>query len=178
MAAGDLTTLAAAKSWMNVTVTGDDALLVRLISAVSTYIQTVLNRKLAIASYTETRDGSGTRRFTLTNYPVTAVASLTIDGCLIASYDYVWDQYGITLAGGVFARGAGNVTVAYTAGYATTPVDVEQACLELIALRYARRLRPDVQSKTQGGEAVTYSDAKLLDSVKDVIAQYKRVVQP
>ena len=55
----DLTTLANVKGWLGVTATTDDALLSRLISAASDYVQTWLNRTIATQTYSETRDGSG-----------------------------------------------------------------------------------------------------------------------
>jgi hypothetical protein len=178
MAAGDLTNLNNAKDWMGLTASGDDALLTRLITAVSVGIQSWLNRTLASASYTETRNGTGTKRLVLSNYPVSAVASVTVDGVAVPSYNFVFDQYGIELAGDVFPRGTGNVVVAYTAGYTEVPADIEQACIELVQLKYKRRLNPDVDSKTQGGETITFASSEMPKSVKDALAQYKRVVQP
>jgi hypothetical protein len=179
MAAGDLTNLNTAKDWMGLTASGDDALLTRLITAVSAYIQSWINRTLASATYTETRNGTGTKRLVLTNYPVTAVASVTVGGVTVPAYNYVFDQYGIELACGTFSRGAGNVVVQYTAGYATTPADVEQACIELVQLRYKRRLNPDVTSKTQGGEAIAVAAPQEMPAnVAGILKQYRRVVQP
>jgi hypothetical protein len=178
MAAGDLTNLNNVKDWMGLTASGDDALLSRLITAVSSFIGSWLNRALATAAYTETRDGTGTKRLVLTNYPVTAVASVTMDGTAIPSYSYVFDQYGIELAAGVFTRGAGNVVVQYTGGYAAIPPDIEQACIDLVQLKYKRRLNPDVNSKTQQGEAISFAGTEMPKGVKDALAQYKRVVQP
>ena len=61
MAFGDLTTLADVKVWLQ---TGqaafpatDDALLTRLVTAASQYIQTWLNRGIASADFLEVRDG-------------------------------------------------------------------------------------------------------------------------
>ena len=60
MAFGDLTTLADVKAWLQ---TGqaafpatDDALLTRLVTAASQYIQTWLNREIASADFLEVRD--------------------------------------------------------------------------------------------------------------------------
>jgi hypothetical protein len=69
----DLTTLANVKGWLGVTATTDDALLTRLISAASDYVQKWLNRTIAVQPYTETRDGTGGYVLPLSNYPVSAV---------------------------------------------------------------------------------------------------------
>jgi hypothetical protein len=84
VAFGDLTTLADVKVWLQ---TGqaafpatDDALLTRLVTAASQYIQTWLNRGIASADFLEVRDGTGGHRLQFACYPATAVLSLTIDG--------------------------------------------------------------------------------------------------
>ena len=84
MAFGDLTTLADVKAWLQ---TGqaafpatDDALLTRLVTAASQYIQTWLNRGIASADFLEVRDGTGGCRLQFACFPATAVLSLTFDG--------------------------------------------------------------------------------------------------
>lgn len=182
MAAGDLSTLANVKQWLNLTSSGDDALLTRLLTSVSNFIQSWLGRQLLSASYTELLDGQGGRAIILGNYPVTAVASLYIGGVSIpassgvSASGYVVTPYGVTLRGYFFTRNLSNVTITYTAGFASLPVEIEQACLELIALRYAGRLRPGVSSKAVGGETVSYTDQGLTDAIETTLQQYRKVV--
>ena len=63
MAFGDLTTLGDVKSWLqtgqNAFPATDDALLTRLITAASQFIQTWLNRQITLQDWIETRDGLG-----------------------------------------------------------------------------------------------------------------------
>src|SRR5262245_43826300 len=84
MAFGDLTTLADVKAWLQTGQSAfpitDDALLVRLITAASQYIQSWLNRSIALADYLEARDGTGGESLPFGCFPVTDVKSLTIDG--------------------------------------------------------------------------------------------------
>ena len=87
MAFGDLTTLGEVKAWLQ---TGqaafpdtDDALLVRLINAASQFIQRWLSRNIALTDWYEVRDGTGGQHLTFSNFPVTAVRSLSIDGLTI-----------------------------------------------------------------------------------------------
>jgi Phage gp6-like head-tail connector protein len=79
-----LTTLPDVKAWLQTGQSAfpptDDALLTRLITAASQYIQTWLNRQIASANYLEVRDGNGGDRLQFACFPVTAVLSLTIDG--------------------------------------------------------------------------------------------------
>src|SRR5579875_234108 len=86
MATGDLTTLANVKAYLAppLTTTSDDALLTRLVTAASQFVQTWLGRTIAETAYSETRDGQGGTRLFLRNRPVVSVASLTVDGVAIA----------------------------------------------------------------------------------------------
>src|SRR5579863_7059613 len=145
MAFGDLTTLADVKAWLQTGQTSfpatDDVLLSRLITAASQFIQTWLGRQIASSDWQEVRDGSGGQRLTFANFPVTAVLSLSIDGIAIAAaptdggFDagYVFTPTELALRCYVFTRRAQNVIFTYTAGYAATPPDVAQACIELCA---------------------------------------------
>ena len=90
MAYGDLTNLAEVKAWLQTGQSAfpstDDALLTRLITATSQYIQTWLNRRIAVADYLEVRDGTGGQRLQFACFPVCAVLSLTIDGIAIGPH--------------------------------------------------------------------------------------------
>ena len=94
MAYGDLTTLADVKSWLQSGQSAfpptDDALLTRLITAASQYVQTWLNRRIAPADYLEVRDGTGGQRLQFASFPVSAVLSVTIDGIMIPPCSSSW----------------------------------------------------------------------------------------
>src|ERR1700751_5443963 len=90
---GDLTTLADVKALLK---TGqspfpatDDALLTRLITAASQYIQTWLNRQIALQDWIEVRDGIGNAlgpgdvRYQFAAFPVTTVSLVVVDGLTI-----------------------------------------------------------------------------------------------
>src|SRR5579863_171133 len=87
MAFGDLCALADVKAWLqtgqNAFPDTDDALLTRLITAASQFIQSWLNRRIAPGDWQEVRDGTGGQRLAFANFPVTAVLSLSIDGLVI-----------------------------------------------------------------------------------------------
>ena len=186
MAFGDLTALADVKAWLQ---TGqdafpstDDVLLGRLITAASQFIQSWLNRQIALGDWQETRDGTGGQRLAFANIPVVAVLSLSIDGLTIppAPMDgsfaagYVFSPTELALRGYVFTRRAQNVLVTYTAGYAVTPPDIAQACIELVAQRYSERTRiGEVSRAISGSETVSYSQQDMSDDVKLLLAQYR-----
>lgn len=189
----DLTILADVKSWLqtgqSAFPTTDDALLSRLITATSEYIQTWLNRRIAVTDYSEIRDGTGSQRLQFGCFPVVAVLSLTIDGVAIPpapppspgsgiTTGYVFSQTQLALRGYYFARGAQNVEFSYTAGYSTTPPEIAQACIELVTLRYRERTRMGEVSKALGGgETVSYSQKDMSAAVLTLLQQY-RVVSP
>jgi len=186
MAAGDLTTLANVKAWFAppLTATADDLLLERLITAASGFIASWLGRTLLASDYSETRDGTGGVRLAFASTPVTAVASLAIDGVEVPPAPdalqpgYVFSSSQLYLRGRVFTRGSQNVSLAYTAGYAAIPAEVEQACIELVALRYRERERIGHVSKSLAGETVSFSQKDMSDDIKTTLLPYKSVVLP
>lgn len=188
MAFGDLTTLGDVKAWLQ---TGqatfpdtDDALLTRLITAASQFIQKWLNRNIALADWYEVRDGTGGQRLTFSNFPVTAVMSLSIDGLAIppASSNggfgagYVFSPTELVLRGYVFTARPQNVEIVYTAGYPVIPPEIAQACTDLVCLRYRERTRIGEVSRAIGGsETVNYSQRDMSEHVKLLLSQYRLV---
>jgi hypothetical protein len=188
MAYGDLTTLDDVKAWLK---TGqgafpaaDDALLTRLITAASRFIESWLGRQIALADWQEVRDGTGGQRLAFANFPVTTVLSLSIDGLAIPPADpdggcsagYVFTPTELALRGYVFTRRAQNVVITYTAGYAATPPDIAQACIELVCQRYKERARiGEVSRAIAGSETVTYAQQDMSDNVRLVLSQYRAV---
>jgi hypothetical protein len=186
MAAGDLTTLQNVKLWMGTTGVTDDQTISRAITAISTFIQSWLNRQLLSASYTENRDGTDGYRLSFQNYPVTAVASLFINGVSIPAspppsssaqqLGFVFTTTLLSLIGYRFSRGFNNVQIAYTAGFAAVPADIEQACIETIALRLSDRTRIGYSSKSIAGETVSFIITDFSKSSQSILNNYKKVV--
>lgn len=202
---GDLTTLTDVKAWLqtgqNAFPATDDALLTRLITAASQYIQNWLNRQIALQDWIETRDGVGSAlgnrevRYQFSAFPVSAVRLVVVDGLTIPASiptppgiaavgtfatpsGYLFTPTQIVIRGYEVPRKAGCVTLQYTAGYAIIPPDLAQACIELVALRYRERSRVgEVARAVGGGETVSYSQKDMSDSIKTLIQQY-RIVAP
>jgi hypothetical protein len=188
MAFGDLTTLDDVKAWLqtgqNPFPSTDDALLTRLVTAASQFIQSWLGRPVTSADWIEVRDGTGGHRLAFANTPVCAVLSLAIDGIDIPpapigdafAAGYVFTPTELALRGYMFSSRAQNVVVIYTAGYAATPPDLAQACIELVCQRYRERTRIGEVSKALiGGETVTFSQKDMTDDVKTLLSQYRAV---
>jgi hypothetical protein len=160
----------------------DDALLTRLVSAASTFVTTWLDRQLLQASYLETRSGKDTSTMAALQWPVTAVSSVTVDGVAITARTafggsgFYFDSDFLYLDGFSFTRGRANVQLAYTAGYTVVPFDVEQAVIEIIALRYRERDRIGQVSKNIAGEVVTFLVKDMPPSALSALLNYKRVI--
>lgn len=182
MAANDLTSLDNVKAYLGLGTANDDALLARLVTSVSTYVQAWMGREILSAGYSEIRNGSGSQILAFGNYPVTAVTSLVIDNLAVPpatdtfSPGYTFNGRFLYLNGYLFRKGRVNVSVAYTAGYAAVPPELEQAVIELIALRYRERDRVGHQSKSLGGETVSFIVKDFPDSVRTILTNYRKVV--
>jgi hypothetical protein len=140
-----------------------------------------------LADYLEIRDGTGGQRLQFACFPVCAVLSLTIDGLTIPPAPPVSPSTGLTsgylfsptqlaLRGYHFTRRVQNVAVSYTAGYASIPPEIAQACIELVALRYRERTRVGEVSKAfAGAETVSYSQKDMSASVATLLQRYRAV---
>lgn len=144
-----LTTLATVKDEIGITDDAADARLQRWIDEASERIETYLGRVLASETARETfrlADSSGCLR--LARRPVTAIASIDVDGVTPAS-----DQYEIDSTAGLLYLISGEqrvrwlactVIVIYTAGYvsvAALPRPIETTCIGLLRHRWAARDR-------------------------------------
>ena len=180
-----LTSVANCKQFLGIAsnLTTDDGLLSRLVTAVSSSIESYLNRTIGQASYTDTVNGNGRRALMLQNFPVTAVASVSVDGTVIPARSsplttgFSFDDKFVYLSGYSFCRGYQNVMVQYTAGYVATPFDLEQAAIDIVALKYRGRDRIGMTSKVfEQGSTVFFRDVP--PDVMRVLDQYKRVIAP
>jgi hypothetical protein len=139
----------------------------------------------------------------LGRWPITAIASVTVNGAVIpasvnGSAGYViqlWDGVTIPIkepvlmfSGGFgvwqgaygpgayncFPVGNGNVTLVYTAGFSSVPADIAQACIELTAQTYKQRERIGQNTVNQATQSVNFI-TKMMPSVVEALAPYRRV---
>jgi hypothetical protein len=175
MSAPDLTTLANVKAWLNIANNDNDALLARLITAVSTFAQSWMNRNIAVASYVEKRSGHGGQVMVTSDYPVLSVTSVTVNGLPVTGYTN--DEVAVYMdSGKAFARGKNNVVLSYSAGYAVIPTDLEQAVIETVALRFKERERIGQSSKGLAGETTSFIIKDFPPSAQSVFQNYKKVI--
>jgi len=199
----DFTDLASCKAWLKIPTANvtDDGILNALIPQVTGEFLAFLSRDIFSTAYVaERRNGTGQTRLTLKQFPVTAVASLTVDGQAIQpaansqAAGFMFDDrelylnqltgvgagYGYNLSGGPgFSRGLLNVVVSYTAGYtAGDPVllELKNAATQQVAYEYMRRNRIGEQSKTLGqAQTVSYLTDPFDPVVFSILKRHRRV---
>lgn len=198
----DFTDLTSVKRWLQITVanTTDNDILTALVSQVTDEFLSFLSRDIFSTAYVaERRNGTGQRRLTLKQFPVTAVASLVIDNQTIqpapnpTALGYMFDDreiylnqltgvgagYGYNLSGGPgFSRGLLNVVIAYTAGYSSCdPVlsELKNAATQQVAYEYMKRNRIGEKSKTLGqAQTVSYQTDPFDPVVLAILNRHKR----
>lgn len=137
----DLITLARAKSNLDnlATTSAEETTLAQLISAVSAAIENHTRRVFAETEYDQLYSGTSTPVLRLNHYPIVDVDSITVDpfGSAVTLTDYDVDADAGLLRrdrfGEVWSGGVNHYRVIYTAGYATIPADIQEACAEWVA---------------------------------------------
>ena len=187
----DLTTLAAVKSFGEFKTTTEDNLLQAMITAFSQYVLDRTGRRSfnSIVAYTDSFNGNGRPTLWLNDWPVTGLTQVivngatqilstgpTVPGIVIGpnqkSIGFAYGSFGL------FSKGFNNISVAYTAGYSSTPDNLAQACCEAVVLNSKRRAWTDMRSKsigTGGSNGTTsYQDWELPPHVDRIINQFTR----
>jgi len=191
----DLCELADVREWLGSTTTAADALLSRLITAASEFVERHTGRSFSgIQNYTEIYDGTGRDRMQLRQWPVVSVSSIKIAPSIEiteAATEFPPASGTFTLespplSGGIqtlivhghcFPRGRGAMQVTYTAGFADVPADVRQAVVELVGERYKHRDRIGLNSKSIGnGESISFLQRDMSENVRSILQRYKSVV--
>jgi hypothetical protein len=165
------------------TVMPGDALLARMITAASQFVENWIGYPVASQSYALVLDGHGGDVLPLGGKPpLTGVTSLVIDGvaippaALVTDSGYRFSPSSVWVQGYLFTRGRGNIGLTCTRGWAATPADLEQAVIEVIAVRFKERDRIGQDSASMQGQNVTFSTRDVPASVKTVLQGYKKVV--
>lgn len=182
MATGDLTSLEKVKRFLSLAGSDDDGLLGDLITQMTEFINTYISRDLLSASYTEKYSGVGGSKLSMKNYPITAVASVSVGGVALQASDgnstgFAFDEFSVVYIGGVFPKGYNNVAIAYTAGYPAVPAEIELACIELVVLAYRERPRLGKRSESQPqGGTTSYTVDALTPRAKAMLNNYSRKI--
>jgi hypothetical protein len=180
MAAGDLTTLEAVKRWLDLSTDGSDPLLTALITQVSAFVESTLQRTILTATHVETYRGTGGPRFQLRNWPVQSVASIAWAGETITTQaDIVGSTAGVCTDGraviliGSRTPYAQPVQVTYTAGYDTVPADLSLAVTELVGEAYSSRTHiGETSHSSSGATTVAFSREAMHKAVLARLSNY------
>lgn len=200
-----LTTIAAVKDYLRISLadTSQDASFERTIKAVSDFIEGYCGRHFEKATYTEKYRGNGRQKLLLNQYPIISVASVTVnDGLLDASeYEILaeegtlyreslwpWSGYSAGLVGEPVGSRR-NIQVQYTAGYIlpkddgtgtppavrNLPYDLEDACIELVAIRHEMRGSEHMKQETIGPLTSEFIQG-IPDHIIKVLNRYRKLV--
>lgn len=182
-----LVSLPDVKSYLKITDTADDSRIGWIIEAISRELNEETDRTLVQTELTEYYDGDGTDRLFLHSYPVSAVASVYIDGDHGFTADTLEDSdsyFANTDIGclvhntGIWPRGHRNIKVTYTAGYtqASVPKDLKRATCDLVGLALQREGGGlwNTQSDTKGDVSRTFGTDPYPPHIQRVIDRYTR----
>lgn len=164
-----LTTLANLKQVLGITTNTENTLLENIIDRSTDIIESYCgNRRFLSTIYTnEEYDGTGTKYINARQYPITAVTAYEENNGSVGTTDWnaLQNDYVRYIEDGhgpgqfyyehYFAHGARNYRFSYTAGYATIPYDLEEACIELCVWIYKDRQNKGMQSETLGEYSYT-----------------------
>lgn len=180
-----LTTLAAVKGYLGTEEgdTSDDVLLTRHVDAASSWIESATGRTFAQTTYTaEIQNGppyGGKYRASIIpkHFPVMSVTAVSVDGVTVpalangSGWALVDDV--IHLVGYYISPGIANVSITYVAGYQTTPPDVENAAVELVAWWYRGKEHVGALAVTSAGATTQYLREGYPPSLDAVIGSYR-----
>jgi hypothetical protein len=135
------------------------------------------------STLTEYYDGNGSIYLYPKHTPINSVTSIHDDydwiwgaGSIIDAVDYriIGGKYIVCKAG--FSEGNQNIKIVYSGGYTSIPGDLVQSCIEEVAVSYNKRHMIGVlqQSMNMTG-SVSYQEAGLMQSTKEVLNRYKTV---
>ena len=170
------------------------AYLAHLISAASNAIERWCKRVFGTTIYTnEYYDGNGTDAMFLNNFPITTLTSIVVvepdgtDTTLLGSGFDVSSETGeikferdCSTDYCYFPLGFHNLKANYTAGFATVPEDVQEACAQYCVWLYAAdKTLPNVKSESLGDYAMSFAtggtENDIPGSVKRLLTQYRNL---
>ena len=178
MVTDPLCTVSEVKEKLHLTVATEDALLERLVLAVSARVRTYCHRDFTLGTYALALNGTGTPVLLAPQYPILAVASVAVGAPgqtmqpLTLNTDYLWDEDALYRVSCAWPRGIQNVAVTWTGGYEATPWDLADATAKWTAASFRELDRIETKSKSIGGEVVAFRLATMPADVEATIDQY------
>ena len=186
-----LTTTAAVKAYLGISVSTYDTFFETQINVYSNLIEKYCNRVFGTATYTdELYKGYNTATLQLRNYPVTVLTTIELNDSELSTDDYELIRgVGLTNTGKIhkntiwWANGTRsnisenldykdyNIKVTYTAGYVlpasvdpvpNLPSEISQACIDMVAYRLStRNTIQGIKSEKLITGSITYGDNQV-----------------
>jgi uncharacterized phiE125 gp8 family phage protein len=159
----DLASLAIAKDYLGITGSGSDVKIARWIVSASDAIARACLRVFASETISETLFlDQSLESIVLRRYPVSSIATVTLDGIVLNLAEYIVDpETGILLylISGEKAKWVGSkVEITYVAGYnltTSTPPSLSQACLALVAHQNSSEARDPMAKRVEIPDVMT-----------------------
>jgi hypothetical protein len=158
-------------AWLGVS--ADDARLRQALAAASRRFRGAVRHQVSlVADDHSVLDGGGREALLLPAAPVTAVTSVKLDGTLLAEgTDFAWSADGfLRRLGCCWPDRLRCVDVVYSHGYDPVPDDIAEVVIDQARAMY--RVEPGIQTKTVGGQSVTFG----VQSAIGVTAQWTDAV--
>ena len=173
MAITPIATVADVKTYAGITTSNTDAVLAMILNATIEAIGAYCNRDFTSSQRQEYRDGNGSKKIQVVQYPLTAFNTLSIDGVAVPpsvngsmGYTFIPGGRVVMLVGGYkdFTEGDRNIFMDYVGGFgdaagkAPWPEDLKLACIMMAVTRFKERDRLGVGSKALAGESISFTD--------------------
>lgn len=174
---------------------GDQAEIDALITVSSELVEKYCNRTFSSTAYSEVIDGDNDDFLLLRNIPIVSLTSVVFRSDIDGTSETVDDaefQYDATLGRlewapdsdsgsqytGCFPRGFQNITVNYTAGYATVPAPIKYAVAQLVLVMYDPSFSVTAIEKEKLGEYFYQRNAeqigKILCNENKILSLYRK----
>lgn len=188
-----LTTVADVKETLGISsgVTTKDNLITRKINQATDMIENYCERRFASTAYTEEYDGSGIDELILRQRPIISFTSLEARNTVLNQSDWSTiptDQYfldnnaGMVKAITYFWGNYNRWRATYTAGYATIPYDLQEACATLAAYLTTNSVPGQIElEKREGSRMARYQQLQTDDlfariGIKETLDNYADTV--
>jgi hypothetical protein len=176
----NLVSLEAVKTYLGPeTGPGSDDLLAQLITAMSAWFERETGRTFAAAPRVEEQIHDGSDTIIPQAWPITEVTSIVANGETVPESTGPdisgWYRLGAVLRLRSYYVGSGALLeLSYTAGYTEIPADIQQAVIEMVALKYRERGSIGTSSQSVAGINVSFLPAIVPAFVRGVIEGYRR----
>jgi len=164
------------------TTTEQQDLIKNLINIYSTIIENYCDRKFKSREYTEYYDGDGSDTLFMNQYPVSTITSINDDQdwlwsdttVINSNYYRIVDSRYIVMKNNLFTVAKQSVKAVYTAGFTTTPEDINNACATEVIRAFDGITNLGVESISFLEVSETFVPMPFLPQTRLVLNNYKR----